>query len=135
MKRSSLTRSILKQHCPRCRSEKMFINPIYSLGFDKMHKKCPNCSQELEPEPGFYTGAMYVSYGLQVVIIASIFLMSKLLEIEGNTVWYISWIAGVIVILFSMIFRLSRAIWAHLLIPSNGSSLIEKKELLKTDLD
>ena len=28
-----------------------------------MHRHCPNCNMDFEPEPGFYWGAMYITYG------------------------------------------------------------------------
>ncbi|WP_424964423.1 DUF983 domain-containing protein [Ekhidna sp.] len=60
----------------------------------KMHKKCPNCSQSLEPEPGFYTGAMYVSYAFQVAIIIAVITTTNVLGIDGSLEWYIVWIYG-----------------------------------------
>ena len=33
-----------------------------------MHQRCPHCDADLNPEPGFYWGAMYVSYGFSAAI-------------------------------------------------------------------
>ena len=32
-----------------------------------MHKRCDNCNLKFSIEPGFFQGAAYVSYGLQVL--------------------------------------------------------------------
>lgn len=55
--------SMLKQKCPHCRSQNAFLHPMYSWSFLKMHRHCPNCNMDFEPEPGFYWGAMYITYG------------------------------------------------------------------------
>lgn len=93
-----------------------------------MHEQCPNCGQALVPEPGFYTGAMYVSYAFQVAIIVAVIVATYLLEIDGSIGWYIGWIAGLIVALLPIIYRLSRSIWAHVLIPFRGNNLIKAEE-------
>ena len=37
-----------------------------------MHDRCPACGLKFEREPGYYLGAMYVSYGLALVTIVVI---------------------------------------------------------------
>ena len=37
-----------------------------------MHERCPVCDLKFEREAGYFLGAMYVSYGLALVIIALI---------------------------------------------------------------
>ncbi|NQZ75841.1 MAG: DUF983 domain-containing protein [Ekhidna sp.] len=95
----------------------MFVSKAYNRKFNLMHHRCPNCNQALEPEPGFYTGAMYVSYGFQVAIIVGVILCAKIFAVNASVLWYIRWIAGIIMLLFPIIYRLSRSIWAHILIP------------------
>ena len=120
MKNKSLINSMVHQHCPGCRSEKMFTDSIFSWRWSHMHRKCPECGQVLEPEPGFYTGAMYVSYAFQVAIVITVFVASRLFVKDASMVWYISWIVGLVVGLSPLIYRLSRSIWAHIFIPFKG---------------
>ncbi|GAB3978960.1 hypothetical protein GCM10028806_43230 [Spirosoma terrae] len=40
-----------------------------------MHENCPVCGLRYEAEPGFFTGAMYVSYALYVATIVSSFVL------------------------------------------------------------
>ena len=46
----------------------MFRSSIFT-GFPKMHERCPTCGLKFEREPGYFLGAMYVSYGLALVTI------------------------------------------------------------------
>lgn len=116
MKNRSLGGSILGQTCPACRSEKMFKAPVYHRHFTDMHSHCPNCHQSLEMEPGFYTGAMYVSYGLQVAIMITSFFLIRFISGEAPLWVYLTVIIGAVLALFPLLFRLSRSIWIHLMV-------------------
>lgn len=101
--------------CPRCRKTNMFKVPLDIKKPLDMHKRCNYCDLNFEPEPGFYYGAMFVSY----IITAFLFLAIALL-----LVFYFKWSvngAMVIVILvglliFLKILRVSRSVYIHMLI-------------------
>ncbi|MGA7931438.1 MAG: DUF983 domain-containing protein [Candidatus Sulfotelmatobacter sp.] len=81
--------SILRQRCPRCRLGNIFRYSIFR-GFPKMHERCPVCDLKLEREPGYFLGAMYVSYALALVMVALI--AALLWSITGwgitkDTIW------------------------------------------------
>jgi uncharacterized protein (DUF983 family) len=61
---------IFRQRCPRCRSGHIFRYSIFR-GFPKMHERCPVCDLKFEREPGYFLGAMYVSYGLGLVTVTT----------------------------------------------------------------
>jgi hypothetical protein len=69
-------RSILGQRCPRCRSGGIFHASIFRYlifrSLPKMYERCPLCDLKFEREPGYFLGAMYISYGLALVVIAVI---------------------------------------------------------------
>jgi hypothetical protein len=78
-----------------------------------MNTECPHCGVRLEPEPGFYQGAMYVSYGFTVTFIAIIGGILYLLWNPGE--WtYILIIIGVMVLLAPLNYRYSRIIYLYL---------------------
>ncbi len=55
--------SIINMKCPVCHEADIF--PTKTFSFDKpftMHKKCTHCNQNFYPEPGYYYGAMFMSY-------------------------------------------------------------------------
>jgi hypothetical protein len=43
-------------------------SPYSSLDFTNMHERCSRCRQSFDPEPGFYQGAMYVSYAFTLAL-------------------------------------------------------------------
>lgn len=103
--------SLLQQKCPRCRTAHPFINPTYSYSFLKMHKRCPNCNLDFNPEPGFYWGAMYISYGFNagIAIVISVllwFTANPSLEVYIAVVLGISTLLGPAVIRYSRLLLL-----------------------------
>ena len=66
---STLT-GILRQLCPRCGIGRIFRRSVLR-GFPKMHERCPVCDLKFEREEGYFLGAMYISYGIGVVMICA----------------------------------------------------------------
>jgi uncharacterized protein (DUF983 family) len=60
--------NMLGNKCPNCNKGKIFEKGLlhFSFSFPKMHENCSNCGTKFEKEPGFFFGAMFVSYGLGV---------------------------------------------------------------------
>ena len=65
----NILKSILEYRCPQCRSSRLFKTPFEFSNPLNMHERCPNCHQHFEPEPGFYFGAMFVSYILSAFLL------------------------------------------------------------------
>jgi uncharacterized protein (DUF983 family) len=63
--------SILQQRCPRCRIGRIFQSSIFR-GFPKMCERCSLCDLKFEREPGYFLGAMYISFALGVLVMAPI---------------------------------------------------------------
>ena len=117
LKKGSKLYSILTGSCPNCHQENMYQdpNPFHLSKITDMNERCSHCNTQYKIEPSFFYGAMYVSYGLSVAIGIAVFIISYLfLETEIST----SFIAIVIsqVVLFPIIFRISRNIWANIFI-------------------
>src|SRR6202162_539596 len=108
----STMRDILHQRCPRCRAGNIFRYSIFR-GFPKMHQRCPVCDLKFEREPGYFLGAMYVSYGLGIVFVAVI--AALLWSITG---WWITkdtiWAVVIFVPLAPTITLLARVLWISL---------------------
>ncbi len=78
-----------------------------------MHKECPVCGQDFQIEPGFYFGASYFSYALNVALIIA-FVAVFFVFFDQYSEWYlISIIVGVTVVLIPINFRLSRSLMLH----------------------
>lgn len=91
----------------------MFTYPVTKLSkFNVMNRHCPHCGVMLEPEPGFYQGAMYVGYAFTIAVTVVI---SILLYVLGNpSEWiYIAAIVGTMVLLVPLNYRYSRILYLH----------------------
>lgn len=113
----SLLSSVFKNKCPRCREGDLFLtkNPYSFSNIDKMPDNCPKCGQKYWIEPGFYYGAMYISYALTIALSVAIFVAMIVLW-HFDIKWYLGLNFTAMVILFPPIFRLSRSVWAHIYI-------------------
>jgi uncharacterized protein (DUF983 family) len=69
--RPSTLSSIVHQRCPRCRLGGIFRGSIFR-GFPKMQERCPVCDLKFAREAGYFVGAMYISYGVALLVIALI---------------------------------------------------------------
>ncbi|WP_460980354.1 DUF983 domain-containing protein [Spirosoma fluminis] len=100
--------------CPKCRKGKIFRKPFYSVrGFDDMYEHCPHCRLRYEVEPGYFYGAMFVSYAISGGVALVIgFLLFYLADDPDGWV-YVGVIAPVMVLIAPINFRVSRVIWLH----------------------
>ena len=112
--------SIIYNCCPRCQSDKFwpkknpYKNILVKNGGDI--GSCNNCNLKYEIEPGFWYGAMYVSYGLTVFIAILTWLIMYILNKEMDVFIQISIISFFIIILFPIVYFLSRLIWINLFV-------------------
>jgi len=90
-----------------------------------MNAVCPVCELRFDREPGYFTGAMYVSYILAVPVMAACAAAVHLVA-PG---WSFETTIGAAALLFLLfvpaIFRYSRILWIHLdqtVDPSDSSS-------------
>ncbi|WP_046311654.1 DUF983 domain-containing protein [Pontibacter korlensis] len=93
-----------------------------------MNKSCPCCGQDLEQEVGYYYGAMYVSFAINVAIfLGSMFILYQFVE-ELTMAMMIGVVAVVVVGFLPLIFRLSRVLWINIFVRYEGPcSEIPKK--------
>lgn len=113
MPNKKLATALLQGKCPRCRSGNIFTYPASALfKFNKMNERCPHCTVRLEPEPGFYQGAMYISYGFTVLVIL---IVGLLLYFTGDpSEWvYIGTVIGVMALLVPLNYRYSRIVYLY----------------------
>lgn len=110
--------SIAKLKCPRCHEGDLFVNNslLSWRKMSQMQDHCPVCQQIYEPEPGYYYGAMFVSYGLTTgPTLAIVWLM--MLFSEEVTVWmFVGALVLALLLFLPAIFKLSRAIWINIFI-------------------
>ena len=113
MRERNLASGLLNGKCPKCRQGDMFAFPATNLTkFNKMNETCPHCGVRLEPEPGFYQGAMYVGYGFTIGVIVAIGLLLYFLGDPSEWV-YIGVVIGVIILLAPLNYRYSRIVYLY----------------------
>lgn len=114
--------SILNAKCPVCQEGDYYLtsNPYDLKNFSKNHERCQVCNHKFEVETGFFYGAMYVSYALQIAFSVAIFIAVGVLFPSANYPAYIFSIIGGIILLMPLTYRLSRMIWMNLFVSYQG---------------
>ena len=109
--------SILLNKCPRCQQENFFktSNPYDLTSFTEMNEHCPHCNESFVRETGFYYGAMYISYGLNIALGVAMFLLMVLI-LDIDSIIYLFTFLGVSLILFPWTFRKARLVWINLFV-------------------
>ena len=110
-----LFNSIWTYKCPKCRSTKMFNEPLQISNPLDMRDKCDICKQSFNPEPGFYYGAMFLSY-----IISAWLLLIPALVLVFLFQWSVNgamlFVIALGAIIYLKILRLSRSLWIHIVV-------------------
>ncbi|HOY04525.1 MAG TPA: DUF983 domain-containing protein [Saprospiraceae bacterium] len=113
-KKSSKAHSVFHLKCPRCHEGATFETGSWSFvkSFD-MLQRCPKCDLNYFPEPGYYYGAMFISYiwtGWFSLVFVAIF--------KWGLGWSINEAFGVLILFlavnFVYIFRISRLMWLNI---------------------
>lgn len=112
--RSKLT-AMVEGRCPQCREGKMFKYPFWRVDkFSEMNENCPVCGLKFEIEPGFWFGAMFVSYAntiaLLVILGVSVFYIFN----DPPVLYYIIPVTILSLITVPFNFRISRSVFLHL---------------------
>lgn len=99
--------AIARGLCPGCRKGKIFAATF------SMHPQCATCGLQYDREPGYFTGAMYISYAMAVPIAAAVALGAGTLMPEWSFERVIAVAFATLVPLSPLLFRYSRILWIH----------------------
>ena len=115
LKKGTKLYSILTGTCPKCQMEKMYINnnPFIISETMKMHEHCSHCGTKYKMEPNFFFGAMYVSYGVAVLVGIILFLIAYFGFNAGMKASFITIFIGLIA-LMPWVTRVSRNIYINM---------------------
>ncbi len=100
--------AIARQLCPRCRE-----GPVFHR-FMAMHDACAVCGHRFEREPGYFLGAMYVSYAIAVLVYLLLVGLAHLLLPRLPETLVLGAAFPPFLLFVPLIFRYSRVIWMHL---------------------
>jgi hypothetical protein len=113
MNEITLRHALLSGKCPSCREGAIFKYPFSHIShFADMHVNCPVCGAGFVPEPGFYFGAMYITYAFNVAILIT-FGLSLYYFAELPEAVYLILIALLAVAVTPASFRVSRVLWLY----------------------
>lgn len=131
-KKGTKAYSIFYLKCPRCQEGETFETGSWAMSkpFDMMNR-CPHCNLNYFPEPGYYYGAMFISYiwtGWFCLLFIALFH------------WGLGWsqpvafsLLGIFLVFnFVYIFRISRLMWFNINVRYDPKA-IEKFEAKKAE--
>ena len=80
-----------------------------------MYDHCVVCDEDFEKESGYYLGAMYVSYAMNIGLGIGLFLIMVVL-FDMDILYFLFIFLGSVLILFPLNFWLSRLIWINIFV-------------------
>jgi uncharacterized protein (DUF983 family) len=104
----SVLAGIFLRRCPRCRQGHVFRSPWV------MYENCPQCNLDFDRgDPGYFTGAMYVSYALAMPLLALLTLIEHLIVPDWSLFRLVVLASIVCVPLVPWLWQYSRVIWMY----------------------
>src|SRR5687767_5308607 len=101
MARKNLLVRILRERCPNCGKGRVYEKNSKFFQLPVMRERCAVCDYRYDREPGYFLGAMYVSYGLAVLEGITAFLIAYYLS-PGISAIYLALIVVGTILLFSI---------------------------------
>ncbi|MFY0643052.1 MAG: DUF983 domain-containing protein [Bacteroidia bacterium] len=110
--------AFLGGRCPQCRKGKIFKYSVFNfLNFKKTHIHCPHCRVKFESEPGFFWGAMYFSYALNVGLAIFMGVLFFNLYEDPPLTPMVLVVLGVSAVASPFVFRLARLLMMYIASP------------------
>ncbi len=98
--------SVLKARCPACQGSTLL------KGWFSLHRRCEKCGHDFYPEPGYFLGAMVISFLLTALLTIPPLVVLKLLDVE---LWILLVFPFVeFLFLGTFLFYYARILWIHL---------------------
>jgi uncharacterized protein (DUF983 family) len=109
----NLVLSILSEKCPKCKQGKVFKNSTF-FQLPEMNSFCSHCNYKYDREPGYFIGAMYLSYGLAVLQGLLTFMICYFAFPQMETLTRVLSVIVVIILFGKKNYKLSRIIYIHI---------------------
>ena len=105
-------RAIVQGVCPRCREGSIYRLPLWR-GYLAMNERCPVCGLKFEREPGYFLGALYVSYMASIPPVLALMLVYWR---ALNWRFDVAVLAAFVTFLpaVPLVTRAARVVWIHL---------------------
>jgi len=110
----SLANSIVWAKCPKCREGNLFpVSPFSYRKLTVIHSRCAVCDADLIPEPGFYDGAMYISYAFSVALMVTSLVAINVLVAKPELWMYLNSVMGLTIFLMPAMLRYSKTLYLY----------------------
>jgi uncharacterized protein (DUF983 family) len=107
--------AMTEARCPQCREGKMFKYSFWRVNkFSEMNDNCPVCGLKYEVEPGFWFGAMFVSYANTIAMLVVLGVGIFYIFNDPPVLYYIIPVTIISLITVPFNFRISRVIFLYL---------------------
>jgi len=106
--------SVAKEKCPNCNQAKAFHKSGGLLHIPVMKEECSECKYRFEREPGYFIGAMYVSYGLAILIGILTYVIAILIAPEMPLMWRVALVIASIFLFAKKNFKWSRLLYLYI---------------------
>ena len=106
--------NVFQEKCPKCVIGHVFKQNVSLLKLPIMNEECENCKYHFDREPGYFLGAMYISYGLAIFQGIITFFLLHLLFPNLSTTWLSISVIAVIALCGRKNYKLSRVIYIHI---------------------
>lgn len=107
-------KNVFQEKCPKCNQGLTFKKTQSIFKIPEMHENCSNCGYHFEREPGYFIGALYISYALAVFQGLIAFLIMYTVFPGLNVVWILTGIFAVIVLFAKKNYKWSRILYIYI---------------------
>ena len=109
---ANIVYSVVFNKCPQCHQGKVLTYPPYQINkLLDTGESCVHCELKYEKEPGFFYGAMYVSYALTSIVFIVAYLLQLLVDLP-ETQFALSMVSFIL-LTFPLVARWSRLLWLN----------------------
>lgn len=113
--------SILNMRCPYCRKGQFYVSHPYDLRrVGDTLDECPVCHRAYSVEYGFYMGAMYLSYGISVLLGITTYLAMLVITPGLPLAWRVAVIAFVVLALAPLTYAYSKVLYGNIFLKYKG---------------
>jgi uncharacterized protein (DUF983 family) len=116
---TNIAYSVVFNKCPQCHQGSVLTFSPYQINkLLDVQESCAHCHLKYEKEPGFFYGALYVSYALTSGIFIVAYLFQEMVLDLPITQFAILMIS-LLLLTFPLIARWSRVLWLNFFVPYN----------------
>jgi uncharacterized protein (DUF983 family) len=107
-------KGVLHEKCPNCGKGQVFMKGKRPFAVPVMKQNCEACHYRFNREPGYFLGAMYISYGIAVLLGMLTFLLMRYFLPALPLIWTPLTIVAVILLAARKNYRVSRIVYMHI---------------------